>query len=548
MWRSLVSLEIHDPRIPHTTDQVSLASRDRQGAVMLVDNGKLGEGYGQYAVLFDTFAACFANLTVDVPTVRTRRDLIGHNEEGLKTVAAELAREEPRAVVLALCDWGVSFATAIVAIELERIGVPTAVIGTAAGYWLVASLVARIAPGLPVLRTNLLRGADADELEAEARTLFPAVEQATLKCSDGVTLRFAQGREPRIPVADPSGRLTLSSNDPVEEFTAGLGREGLGDGFPLIPPTIGRVEDFLKAAGWMPGAVLWPQVFPRPRAVTAQDLATIAVMAGCQARWAPVVFAAYEAMAEDEFRLFAAAMTTFPGGTLVLVSGPRAADFGIASGRGALGPGFAANATIGRAIALSYSFALGAQPGSTDLTAQGSPAEYSYCCAENLDESPWSGVHADLGYPGSTTVTVVKCEGPHSILDQKSSDPKALLDTFASTLATLGGNPVYAPSCQMPLLMNPEHAQLLAQGGWSKPDVQRYLFETARNNRADVEPRGIDPKWPVWLHSLERVPVVDRPENLLIAVVGGSGPTSQVALPWGYARAVTKEILVNRAR
>jgi hypothetical protein len=271
-------------------------------------------------------------------------------------------------------------------------------------------------------------------------------------------------------------------------------------------------------------------------------VAVIAVMAGCEPRWAPVVFAAYEAMAAPEFRLFQAAITTHPGGTFVFVSGPRATELGLASGRGCLGPGFPANARIGRAVALSGSFLLGAQPGGSDLTAQGSPAEFAYCCAENLAESPWSGLHADLGHPHATTVTVVKCEGPHNVIDQKSTRPEALLDTFASSIATLGANTAYAPGCQTILLVNPEHAAVLAHAGWGKAEIGAYLFAHARNPRADLMYRGQGGMWPPSFAALDALPTVERAEDFLVAVVGGAGPASQVAVPWGMGRGATVAI------
>jgi hypothetical protein len=354
--------------------------------------------------------------------------------------------------------------------------------------------------------------------------------------------RFAEHAMPAAPAASASGTLELPLDGTDAVFTDLMARDGLGDGLPLVAPTAERVEAFLAAASWDPEEEVWPQIPPRERGVSVRDVAAVAAMAGCEPRWAPIVLAAYQAAGDPEFKLFQAAITVHPSGTLVLVSGPLADELGVACGRGCLGPGFPANARIGRAIALSYSFLLGAQPGATDLTAQGSPAEYSYCCAENLAESPWPGLHADLGHPEETTVTVIKAEGPHNIVDQQSTVPERLLETFASSIATLGANSSYAPIAQMVVFMNPEHAALLAEAGWTKPDVANFLFDTARNRREDLRGRGVAPTWPRWFDSLDRVPVVTRPEEFLIAVVGGAGTASQVAIPWGFARGVTRAV------
>jgi hypothetical protein len=243
-------------------------------------------------------------------------------------------------------------------------------------------------------------------------------------------------------------------------------------------------------------------------------------------------------MAAPEFRLFQVAITTHPSGTLVLLSGDHE-RFGLAAGRGSLGPGSAANATIGRAVALGYSFLLGALPGGSDLVAQGSPAGYTYCCAENLAASPWPGLSADRGFGDATTVTVLRCEGPHNLTDHRSGDPATLLGTFASSMTGLGANAAYVPQVESALLLNPEHAELIAEAGWTKQDVRRHLFEVARNPSAEMAGRGLAPHLPAWAAGLDRVPIVPDPDALLIAVVGGPGPASQFATPWGYSGAVT---------
>jgi hypothetical protein len=273
--------------------------------------------------------------------------------------------------------------------------------------------------------------------------------------------------------------------------------------------------------------------------VLARDVAAVAAMAGCRPECFWVVVAAYRAMARPEFRLFQAAVTTHPSGTLVLVSGDRAAACGIESGPGCLGPGFPANATIGRAVALAYRVFLNAVPGGYDLTRQGSPAEYSYCCAENVAASPWPGLHVDAGHPDGTTVTVLKCEGPRNVLDNLSMTPTDLLDSVADTMTGIAANNAFNPNSQTAVFLNPEHAAIVASAGWSKSDVREYLRERARVEAARLTGRGSLPKWPRWFASLERIPIVRSADDILVVVAGGAGPQSQVALPWGLSRAVT---------
>lgn len=537
-----MATQVVDPRIPAPARPAALAPRraDLTGsAILLFDNGKLAPDYGPYRAIFDVIEAAVG------PGVEVRHhtdDLLRGTGERLRAVAAWVRDQDVAGVVFALGDWGVSQPTAIVASELERLGVPASVVTTEIGGRQALAAAKRLAPGLPVTTLSSLRSATYDEIATETKSVLDDILDGLTADPDTLRKRFETRTIAAPAPAEASGLVDLPGDDPSAEFTDLMRESLLGDGLPLVAPTPAKVEAFLAAAGRAADDPVWPAVPPRDTAVTAREVAAVAVAAGCRPRWAPVVIAAYEAMAAPEFRLFQAAITTHPGGTLVLVSGPDAQRHGFAADRGALGPGFEANATTGRAVALGNSFLLGAIPGGADLTAQGSPAEFSYCCAENLAASPWPGLHADLGHPDATTVTVLKCEGPHNILDQQSSDPGRLLGTFASSMATLGSNAAYVAGAETVLMVNPEHARLLASAGWSRRDVREFLFDAARNPREDLRGRGLAPIWPAWFDAAERVPVFPDPASLLVAVVGGAGPASQVAVPWGYSHAVTRAI------
>lgn len=64
----------------------------------------------------------------------------------------------------------------------------------------------------------------------------------------------------------------------------------------------------------------------------------------------PILVAAFQAISDAAYRAYQGAITTHPAGNAVIVSGPLADELGIHSGHGCLGPGFRANATIGRAV------------------------------------------------------------------------------------------------------------------------------------------------------------------------------------------------------
>src|SRR3989454_9187605 len=153
----------------------------------------------------------------------------------------------------------------------------------------------------------------------------------------------------------------------------------------------------------------------------------------------PVLVAALEAMSDPAFTLHGAITSTGGSATLVAVNGPirRRLDFN--GGANVFGPGWRANATVGRAIRLITLNCLGAQPGVLDKSTQGHPGKYSYCIAENEEDNPWGPLHVDRGLPReSSAVTVYAAESPHNCLSHYGLTADAILVTIADTMACLG--------------------------------------------------------------------------------------------------------------
>ena len=172
----------------------------------------------------------------------------------------------------------------------------------------------------------------------------------------------------------------------------------------------------LAASPLPPEQTLIGPPMPSGSAITVRNLAINAVLAGCRPEYFPVVLAVVRAMAAPEYRFFHTAITTHPGGVAIVVSGPIAEELGIASGQGCLGPGFRANATIGRAVNLTLINVARSIPGRSSLATHASPAQYSYCFAERLEGHPWQPLHEEYADASTSTVTVLKCEAPHNVL------------------------------------------------------------------------------------------------------------------------------------
>ena len=112
------------------------------------------------------------------------------------------------------------------------------------------------------------------------------------------------------------------------------------------------------------------------------------------------------------------------------------------------------------------------------------------------------------------------------------------LHGVAAAGTSIACNNAYFPA-ELVVILGPDHAHIIQSRGWTRSDVQNYLFEKTRNRREALEGRGIEPTWPDWFSTLTETPVVEKPEDILVVVAGGPGPQSLVAVPWGLSRAST---------
>ena len=328
-------------------------------------------------------------------------------------------------------------------------------------------------------------------------------------------------------------------DDPIsllEEFTA----RNWADGLPIVAPTEERVKAMLggrdgaKSLGMMPP--LWRQV-------TLEKLAVNAVMAGCEPRAFPIIVAGVEAMLDRAFNLYGVQATTHPVAPLLIVNGPYGREVGVHGGSGCFGPGFRANATIGRAIRLILLNVGGAWPGRYDMATQGSPAKFSYCIAENEAASPWESM------VGGDTVTVYGGEPPHNVNDHVSTTASGILTTLSDTAVSLGSNVGwYFSQSQLLVVLGPEHARTISDDGFTRADVQRFVYEHARLPLGRLRLAGMwgMHDWPAWMNAVTDpdalIPQVPSAEDVYVVVAGGSGKHSAVVPNCTFSRAVSRPI------
>jgi len=312
------------------------------------------------------------------------------------------------------------------------------------------------------------------------------------------------------------------------------------DGLPIIAPTPERVAAML---GGRDGSRSLGPMPPLWRRATLEKLAINAVMAGCEPAAFPIIVAAVEAMLDPTFNLYGVQATTHPVAPLLVVNGPYGRQIGLHGGSGCFGPGFRANATLGRAIRLILLNVGGAWPGRYDMATQGSPAKYAYCIAENEEASPWGPLCK------GDVVTVYGGEGPHNVNDHISTTAAGILANVADTAISLGSNVGwYFSQAQLLVALGPEHAATIAGDGLSRADVQRFVYENARQPLGLMRLGGMYGMhdWPAWMNATTdaeaRLPRVPSPDDIFVIVAGGSGKHSAVVPNCTFSRAVSRPI------
>ena len=318
-------------------------------------------------------------------------------------------------------------------------------------------------------------------------------------------------------------------------------QQGWTDGLPVIPPTEAGVRAMLDAGGLEPGHEV---AFIRQVSVTAEKIAANAVMAGCKPEYFPVVVAAVEAVGDPRWSYHGPSTSTGGAAVLMIVNGPIARELEINCGDNLFGPGWRANMTIGRALRLVMRNVLGSIPGALDRGTLGHPGKISYVIAENEEESPWTPLHVERGFaPTQSTVTVMAAESPHQFYNQLSPSAEGVLTTLADSMRISGnvmGQPNYA------LVIAGEHMRTIAQDGWQKSDIRKFVFEHTQNSyehlkRTHRMAGAIAPGDDTRMR-----PLVASPDDLLVMAAGGRAGSFSAFIPgWGGRRsseAVTKEI------
>ncbi|MBI3067862.1 MAG: hypothetical protein HYY79_02970 [Betaproteobacteria bacterium] len=325
----------------------------------------------------------------------------------------------------------------------------------------------------------------------------------------------------------------------VDEFEFFL-EKAWSDGLPVVTPTEERVRRMLTGTRRDPDEVIG-QVPPALNTATVRKVAIHALMAGCKPEYLPVVLGGITLMLREEFNLNGVQGTMHGVAPLMIVNGPHAGKIGLHGGNGCFGPGFRANASIGRAIRLMLLNLGGAIPGIGSATVLGAPLRYTACITENVEHSPWESLAVSKGYsPEDNVITCVMVDSPRLCADDVSQDPQRLLTGLADSMTGMCSWNMHART-DMVMVMGLQHASICANAGMSRADVHRRLCGMAgrkvrdlkgggnwRRERALRFPMKVDPDDDDCF-----IPAIKDPQDLQLIVAGGWGSYSAVCHGWG---------------
>jgi len=319
--------------------------------------------------------------------------------------------------------------------------------------------------------------------------------------------------------------------------------KGWSDGLPVVPPTAELVGAMLDACALEPDHEV-AFIENRQVSVRAEKIAINAVLAGCKPEYMPVIVATVEALADPLYGYHGPGTSTGGAGVLMIVNGPIARELGMNNGHNLFGPGWRANATMGRAVRLIMRNTIGTLPGTLDQSSLGHPGKYSYCIAENEEDSPWSPLHTSRGFKaGQNAVTIMAALGVHQYSNGLSATPEGVLTTACAQMRVSAGTarrPCYA------MVFAGEHQAIMKRAGYTREDVKQYVFAHSKISNADLKRMNLKDGALAPGDETSMVDLVETPDDLLVIAAGGKAGVQSCYIPgWGGkdgSQAVTKEI------
>ena len=251
------------------------------------------------------------------------------------------------------------------------------------------------------------------------------------------------------------------------------------DGLPIIPPTIEKVEEFLKYTDmpWDETVAILPVAH---RNTTVWHIAVNGVMSGCKPEYMPILIAMTKAMGAGDFRRTLA--STHAWTPYSWLNGPVARQLGISDGQGEISVD--ANAVLGRFMNLALMNLAGYYVGNNRMGTFG--YLMPWCLVE--DDAAclrigWQPYHVRNGYSlNDNTITVASALQWGNNMAPSTTDPQKLMELLAWDITercqfALGSGKQYT---YRTILITEPVAKNIATAYSNPDDLENDLIATAR--------------------------------------------------------------------
>ena len=394
-------------------------------------------------------------------------------------------------------------------------------------------------------------------------------ERITRNIREVLVDRIVEGLTRAVPVSQgarqsrdkTAASIVFAGN--AEEVNRHFSENGWSDGLPIVPPTLKRIEAFLKFTSRLHHDLVATMI-PENLRATPWNIAANGVMAGCSPETMPVLIAIAEAMGDERcgLNMIGTSSGLIP---FCVINGPVAAQLNVSSGPHLISMG--SNPALGRALALMIRNLAGYRPGLNYMGTFGYPLAFTL--AEHESESPWEPFHVEHGFePTTSTVTIGVTNNWGPSPGAASTDDLSGADTALELMSreikkkvrlyNYPGIGTEAEHVMITILITPTVAKTLADAGYSKQDVKRHLHENTTMSlrdfdwilrhqsimrttlRAQVE-AGVYPKEFLGAPD-DKVRILSGPDILHIVVCGDPNRNRVMVLEGAHTRPTTKPI------
>jgi len=360
-------------------------------------------------------------------------------------------------------------------IAAEYLGIPAV---TIAGPTFVQQVYSTsVNHGVPAPRTATYPGAFAAHTREEL--LHNTREVLWPQLVEGLTKPITKQEIADLAKAAVGGTKDIVFTGTLDEVNQFFVENRWSDGLPVIPPTVARVEEFLKFCDleWDKSVGVLPIAY---RDTLAWHVAVNGVLAGCPPEFMPLLVAFTKALADGNYRRTLA--STHAWTPFCWVNGPVARQLGLDSHQGQINE--PRNAALGRFINLAM-MNLGGY-----YVKQNRMGTFGYLMPWSLTEDEeaclrigWQPYHVQLGYDlNQNALTAASALMWGNNLTPATDNPEKIMQLVAWDVVekgqfATGSGPKLTPRT---ILITEYVARDLARGYPSKRELENALIATAR--------------------------------------------------------------------